>query len=487
MGLSAHRLIGFLNMVRILIFGSIASVAILGSFFAGIKMLFTGTATEFEPILAPVVRAEFEFSILEQGTVESSKSAEIVSEVGTSRWEGVPLLRIEKEGTYLKEGDIVAELDSASIDLSLKTSEIAVNSADSKLATEKSAFESAKEEKLEFLDKRGVFFRDKTKAENAIATAATKVLQAEEYLKSSKKLQAKGYITQKQLEQDNNTLIESRKALDLARIELELLERGKKRKLIEFDAKIEAARVAVENAKTTLDINKKELENYQKMKENCTIRVPKGVEGKIVYPDRWDHYTDKKVVMEPGTKISAKQSVALIPDPKYMQVNGLVSESRIVHVKKGQTVEITLDARSDKPLRGKVANVSQFVQKDRWQSSGVNKYKVVVSIDDPPEYIRSGMNASIRIVIEKKASAVQIPVQAMMEVDDEIWCFVKNNDNYEKRKIKIGTISSDTVCVESGLEEGEEVVMNPRAFERGNRSDSERQTDGEKSDSENNT
>ncbi len=131
----------------------------------------------------------------------------------------------------------------------------------------------------------------------------------------------------------------------------------------------------------------------------------------------------------------------------------------------GQEVEITLDARSDSPLKGKVVSVSQFAQKDRWESSGVNKYQVKVSIDSPPKYIRSGMNASIRIVVEKKTSALQIPVQAMMEVDDDVFCIVRKGDSWEKRKIETGTISSDTACVLSGLTKGEEVVMNPRAFE----------------------
>lgn len=453
-------------MLRMLIFGGVASIAIAGSFFAGIKMLFSGAPAQVNPILTTVVKKDFEFSILEQGSVESSKNSEIISEVGTSRWEGIPLLKIVPEGTYVQPGDVVAELDSANIDLNLKTQEIAVNTAESKVATEQSAYQSALEEKAEYFDQRGVYFRDRTKSENAIATAKTKLLQAEEYLRFSEKLRAKGFITENQLAQDYTTFEEAEKAYELAVIEFELLERGKKRKRIEFDAKIEAAKVAVENAITNLEIDTKELEKIRKMKENCTIRVPLKVEGKIVYPDRYDHYTDKKVVMEPGTKISAKQSVAVIPNPKFMQVNGKVSESRIVHVKVGQDVEITLDARSDKPLRGKVVSVSQFAQKDRWGAPGVNKYQVKVSIQDPPSYIRSGMNASIRIVIEKKPDALQIPVQAMMEMNDKIYCIVKQGEQWELREIETGTISSDSACIQSGLKEGEKVVLNPRAFKQ---------------------
>ena len=371
----------------------------------------------------------------------------------------------------VKSGDFVAELDSSNIDLQLKQQEITVNSAKSKLATEKSNYESAIEEKNEFLDPHaGVYLRDITKAQNAKAKTHTTVSQAKQFYNHSKKLNDKGYITLTQLEQDKNTYREAEMADRLANIEIELLKIGRKRKLTDLDTKIEAARVAVENAKTNLEIDTAELKKIKKMQDNCTIRVPFGangevIKGEIVYPDRYDHFTDRKVVMEPGTKISAKQSVALIPDPSKMQVNGKVSESKIVHVDVDQEVEIILDAQAKQKLKGKVKSVSQFVQKDRWGNSGVNNYQVIVSISDPPEIIRSGMNASIRIIIKREENVLQIPLQSMMEIDEEIYCIVKKGESWEKRKIKTGTISSDSACVLEGLEEGEQVVLNPRAFE----------------------
>lgn len=453
-------------MYKILTFAGIATIVLVVSFFFGLRMLFNMAPAEVEPILATVVEKEFEFSILEQGSVESSKNAEIISEVGTSRWEGVPLLEIVKEGTFVEEGDIVAKLDSSNIDLQLKTQQIAVNTAKSKLATEQSNFSAAKEEKSEFFDpQQGVFVRDMIKAENELSKSVTALKQAEQYLGHSQKLRDKGFIRLTQFEQDQNAVVETKQRVKLGRIEIELLKRGRRRKEIDFDAKIEAARVAVENAKTNLEIDTRELEKMQKMQANCTIRVPKGVKGKIVYPDRYDQFTDKKVVMEPGTKISAKQSVAIIPNPKYMQVNGQVSESRIVHVKKDQDVEITLDANAKTTVHGKVISVSQFAEKERWDSSGVNKYRVLVSIVDPPKFIRSGMNASLKIVVERKDAVLQIPVQGMFGEKDKTFCIVKAaDDTWEKREVECGTISSDYACIKSGLTLGEQIVLNPRAF-----------------------
>lgn len=454
-------------MYRILAFAGIATILLVLSFFFGIRMLFKMAPPEVEPILAEVIEADFEFSILEQGNVESSKNAEIISEVGTSRWEGVPLLEIVKEGTFVEEGDIVAKLDSSNIDLQLKTQQIAVNTAKSKLATEQSNFSAAKEEKGEFFDpQQGVFFRDMIKAENELNKAVTALKQAEQYLEHSQKLRDKGFIRATQFEQDQNNVEETKQRVKLAKIEIELLNRGRRRKEIDFDAKIEAARVAVENAETNLEIDTRELEKMEKMQAHCTIRVPEGVAGKIVYPDRYDQFTDKKVVMEPGTKISAKQSVAIIPNPKFMQVNGKVSESRIVHVKKGQDVEIALDANSKAAIQGKVISVSQFAEKERWDSSGVNKYRVLVSIADPPAFIRSGMNASLKIVVEKTEAVLQIPVQGMYGEKNRMFCIVKVGDKWEKRQVECGTISSDYACVKSGLIKGEKIVLNPRGFLR---------------------
>ena len=60
-------------------------------------------------------------------------------------------------------------------------------------------------------------------------------------------------------------------------------------------------------------------------------------------------------------------------------------------------------------------------------------------------------------------NALQVPVQALAEVKGHYFTLAENGDQYETREIKIGSTNDKVATIESGLKEGDEVVMNPRS------------------------
>jgi hypothetical protein len=72
------------------------------------------------------------------------------------------------------------------------------------------------------------------------------------------------------------------------------------------------------------------------------------------------------------------------------------------------------------------------------------------------------MNAEVRIHIEQKDDALQVPVQALAQYKGRFFSLVKIGDEYETREVNISSTNDKVATIESGLNEGDEVVMSPR-------------------------
>ena len=75
------------------------------------------------------------------------------------------------------------------------------------------------------------------------------------------------------------------------------------------------------------------------------------------------------------------------------------------------------------------------------------------------------MNASVSIQVRYDSDAVLAPIQTVYAVQDLQFCLVKKGDKeWETREVEVSGDNSQMVCFISGVEVGEELVMNPGAY-----------------------
>ena len=80
-------------------------------------------------LLHTVERDDFELSITERGEVEAFDVTEVRSLVKSNNTSGNAILRIVPEGTTVKKGDFLVELDSSALDAQRTSQKILVNDA----------------------------------------------------------------------------------------------------------------------------------------------------------------------------------------------------------------------------------------------------------------------------------------------------------------------------------------------------------------------
>ena len=82
------------------------------------------------PVLTPVTRGPFDHIVLEEGEVESASNVEIMCDVEARNSSGTAILWVIDEGTMVKKGDLLCQLDKSALEQELKLQKTIVNSAE---------------------------------------------------------------------------------------------------------------------------------------------------------------------------------------------------------------------------------------------------------------------------------------------------------------------------------------------------------------------
>ena len=421
--------------------------------------------TSAGPILSQVVKGPYDFIVLEQGEVEAANAIELRCEVksrgagGTGG--GIAILEVVPEGTMAKKGDVLVRLDSSALDQEFRQQQIVVNTSESLVVQARNTLEAAKIARIEYLE--GTFRNDERLIEGEIFTAKTALRSAQLSYESAQRLAAKGLLTPLQLEGTQNALEEAQLKLDAANGKLDVLNKYTKAKMLkQFDSDIATAEAKLKSEESSHQIEVDKLKEIEDQIAKCTIKAP--VDGQVVYANKYDggRRAEAEFVVEAGATVREQQPIIRLPSSNDMQVKALVNEARVTLVRAGQPVTVRVDALKDELIKGEVVKVNQYAEPGGWSSGNVKKYATLVKIANPPASLRSGMNAEVRIHIERRQEAIQVPVQTLAEHRGKYFVVVKNGEKLETREVEIASTNDKMAVVEKGLEVGDKIVMNPR-------------------------
>jgi RND family efflux transporter MFP subunit len=310
----------------------------------------------------------------------------------------------------------------------------------------------------EYLD--GTFLTERQAIVSEIAVAQQSLRKAELSLESAERLAAKGTLKPLQIEAEEFSVENAKSTLASAQARLKVLDELTKAKmLVQYDADIETSKAKLESDKNTLIEEKDKLEEIQNQIKSCTIIAP--ADGQVVYANKSSGRGGSEFIVEPGAVVREQQTIFLLPDPTRMQVKAKINESRISLIREGMPVKIQVNAVENE-LLGRVIKVNKYAEPGNWWGSNVKEYATFIQIVDPPETIRTGMTAEVRIFVEQIDKAIQIPVHAVYETKRHHFVLVRDGDKWDTREIKIGATNDKFVTVNEGISANENVVLDPR-------------------------
>ena len=152
---------------------------------------------------------------------------------------------------------------------------------------------------------------------------------------------------------------------------------------------------------------------------------------------------------------SSNETPMIIGDLSTMKAEVKINEVDIPDVKIGQSVNITFDAIDGLNMTGKVEKIDALGT----LSSNVVTYNVVVSFDSLDERIKPQMSVSAEIVTNSKQDIITVPSSAIKTQNGGNYVQIMKNSIPENRKVELGIANDTNTEIISGLNIGDEVVI----------------------------
>jgi HlyD family secretion protein len=410
-------------MKRTLIITVIVIVAVTLALFVFNKLVSRG---KNENIYAEVKRGLFEINVANAGELVAEKSTDILAPqivssqsfggrggpggFGRMRAMDYKIQDIVNEGTVVKKGDYIAQLDRTSYDNNLKD-------ALENLTTLKSNLE------MKVLD-----------------TAVT-LTDLRDEIKNQ----------QYAVEEARITLAESKyeppATIRQAEISLNKAERGLEQLKKNYGLRKAQALVDISQTRQSLKDGTELADALQEFLSQFTIRAPSG--GIVIYKEDFNG-TKRKA----GSNINPfDRVVATLPDLTTMISKTYVSEVEVNKVKIGQRVIITIDAIPSKSWTGvvnSVANIGEVLP-----NSDAKMFEVLITIDGTDMQLRPSMTTWNKIIINTIPDAIYIPTECINTGTDSVsFVYTKNK---HKQVVVVGAMNDKNIIVKECLKPGEMV------------------------------
>lgn len=379
------------------------------------------------------------------------------------------IISILPEGTRVKAGDVVCELDSAAFRDELQAQRIRYIQAKAWVEQARSLLEVNEITLREYRD--GIYPQDQQLIHQYISTCRVDYERAKRNYAWSEQTTKKGFRSSSQLKADALALQQADINLQEAEGMSERLEKYTAPKLIKaLEAKIEAIRADKLAQESTFELESDRLKKLETTVAHCTIRSPR--DGIVVYAQQTNRWGRAENPIQEGVTVREGQAIFNVPDPNHMQVRAKINESKVALIQSGQPVLIRIDAFHDRPLRGTVTEITPIPAPGN-PAADIRVYFAVVKIDSGGfDELRPGLSAEVTVRVASKRHVTRVPLQAVRWVGSQAFAAVEARPESESQSgpswrwkpIALGLSDTARAEVIAGLKPGDRVITNPEAL-----------------------
>lgn len=405
-----------------------------------------------------VRREPFYSTIVATGRIESSENTEIrcsLSRLTTGT--ASTILAMIDDGTNVKKGDVLAELDAAGYEEMVRRQQIVVDQA---RATHEQAKLSLEVAEINFeAQKLGVMAQTDKQMRSQIALAESDLNRQEDRLTWTRRMREKGYLAEGQVLTEEQTLRRADLTLRQARTSLaNYLRFTAPKQLRSLESAINSSRATLDYQTVRLDREEERLTMYQEMVKDCVVRAPH--DGFVIYANRSGREQEVYV----GATVRERMRLFNLPDLSKMEVEVLLHETIVDGIKPGMPARLSVSALPGKSYEGVIKSIAQLPYAERRRESGDSQITYFigrVTLTSNPDGLRPGMTAELEILSGLQEGVLVVPPEAVKPKDGKDFCYVVRPDRPEPeaRPVSLGRLSPNRVEIIEGLKEGEQVIL----------------------------
>lgn len=171
-----------------------------------------------------------------------------------------------------------------------------------------------------------------------------------------------------------------------------------------------------------------------------------------------------------GTMNNPGTVLMTIADLSVMEVEVEVDETDVVEVKLGQNAEVRVDAFPDTIISGKVTEIGSSALQILSASQESKDFKVVITLETPPENLKPGLSASADIIAAEKKDVLAVPISALVlrenedengKEDQEEGVYIVEDSRVRFHPVEKGIMGELMIEITSGIESGQTVAVGP--------------------------
>ena len=377
------------------------------------------------PVVIPTARAvrgTIEATRRLAGSIVARRFANIAAPIlrAPDQGHGMTLTFLADSGARVKEGDVIAEFDTADVVDHIDDVKANVQQSALDIKRRKAVYIA----QLESLRQRlRVCKATLEKARQDARAMEVKTPADQEYLRLA--------LQEAQLEFDEVTrqipLTDERQNADLMVYQLSY----------EFDVR--------------------HLERHLDDLRRCKVRSP--MNGLVVMQTvyRGGQMNQIKV----GDQLGPGQPFLRVVDPESMQLEADMSQAEAEMIRLGQAATVRFDAFPGIVIGGHVTNVGAMAYNQRRINYWVRQVRVRLALEGSDSRVIPDLTASADVVVADPAEGVVVPREAVVETDGKPVVYVKHEGAFTPQEVEVAGATSTQVAVSRGIQEGDEVALHP--------------------------
>ena len=332
----------------------------------------------------------------------------------------VPIQAMAQEGSLVKAGDALLQIDNAQLIASLNSEEINLDKAENDLARKQSELDvQLKDLEMELSTRKLDLEKAQLKAEIE-----------------------KDLISLRDWQDNQFNFQRARKEFDRVTQKMELIRKAAAEELALFQIKRDQSQAKIKTIQDDL----------------AALRITAPVAGTVVYenaPTTWNrNENDPPRKFQVGDQVSPGQIVMSVVDLGEMEVRAFVSEVDGGLLRTGQRARVVVDSHAGTEFTGAVDYVPEVAERLR-RLSNVRVFIARLKLDSAdPQLMKPGMSVRAEIILDER-EGLTAPRNAVFEEGGK---FYARHATRGKTEVKV-TSRNAVSCLIEGLQENDEIII----------------------------
>ncbi|MDA5109102.1 efflux RND transporter periplasmic adaptor subunit [Brevibacillus thermoruber] len=397
------------------IVGSVAAVLAVGA--ASMTLMGSQQAVGTPVSVGKVTTAALETKVLTSGIVTVEDKQRIYANVN-----GILREFAVKEGDAVKKGQVIGKIDTSDVESRIMEIDTQIELARANLSKAQAGSEP----------------EELAQERERVAQAERDYDNAKREYERIRQLHESGATTQQELDKAKAQVDSALSALNVARQQYALKQKGPRREEI---ASLEA------------QINSRLAEKALLEKERVQSVLVAPADGTVI-----------ERAAENGQYVNKGTEILTLANLNHLLIEADINESDVSKIRLGQTAVIEGSALGKQKLSAKVIRISPIAVTTPNSSGQGEKTRVKVTLEPSGDLsaLKPGFHVDIDISVEKIDNALQVPIEAVQqEADGSTFVWVAENGVAKKRKVTVGVENELFAEIKSGLKGDEQVILGP--------------------------